>query len=76
MPLYEYICLDCKHRFDELRPMNDADKSIPCSECHSEHTSRRISVFNAQSGGRVVAGNAASSGCAGCSAGSCAGCHN
>jgi len=76
MPLYEYICLDCKHRFDELRPMKDADTTIRCSCCDSDHTSRLISVFNAQSGGRVVAGSASSSGCAGCSASSCAGCGN
>jgi putative FmdB family regulatory protein len=76
MPLYEYICLDCKHRFDELRPMKDADTTIRCSCCESEHTSRLISVFNAQSGGRVVAGSTSASGCAGCSASSCAGCGN
>jgi putative FmdB family regulatory protein len=74
MPLYEYLCLDCKNRFDELRSMKDADATIPCKACSSEHTSRLISVFNAQSGGRVVAGSSAASGCAGCSSSSCAGC--
>ena len=74
MPIYEYICLDCKNVFETLRPMKDADTPIPCEKCASDHTSRMISVFNAQSGGRVVAGSAAASGCAGCSASSCAGC--
>jgi putative FmdB family regulatory protein len=73
MPLYEYICLDCKTRFDALRSMKDADTPLPCTSCSSDHTSRLISLFNAQSGGRVVAGSAPS-GCSTCSGGSCATC--
>lgn len=72
MPLYEYICLDCKKRFDALRAIKDADAPIPCSACQSEHTSRLLSLFYARSGGKQVAGS--SSGCVGCSAGSCSGC--
>lgn len=75
MPLYEYICLDCKTRFDALRSMKDADAPLECSQCSSQHTSRLISLFNAQSGGRVVAGSA-SAGCSSCSGGSCATCGN
>src|SRR3990172_360068 len=52
MPIYEYVCLDCREQFDALRPMGDADAPIACVECESEHTSRTISVFFAQSGGR------------------------
>lgn len=73
MPLYEYYCLDCKERFEVLRLMKDADAKILCIACKGEHTVRAISLFNAQSGGRVIAGSTPSS-CAGCSAGSCSGC--
>ncbi len=73
MPLYEYQCKDCGFLFDALRPIKDADKLIACKQCESEHTERQISVFFAQSGGRVVAGNNGG-GCAGCSGGSCASC--
>jgi putative FmdB family regulatory protein len=72
MPIYEYICQDCKTRFEVLRPMKDADAPMNCKECESYHTSRAITVFFAQSGGRVVAGN--SSGCGSCTGGSCASC--
>jgi putative FmdB family regulatory protein len=72
MPIYEYVCLDCHEQFDALRPMAEADSPIACVECESEHTSRTISVFFAQSGGRVVAGT--SSGCAHCSGGTCSTC--
>jgi putative FmdB family regulatory protein len=73
MPLYEYQCKDCGFLFDALRPIKDADQPIVCKQCESEHTKRQISVFFAQSGGRVVAGNNGG-GCAGCSGGSCASC--
>jgi putative FmdB family regulatory protein len=73
MPIYEYVCLDCGQRFETLRTMKEADAPIACVQCESGHTQRKLSVFFAQSGGRVVAGGG-SKGCAGCSGGSCAGC--
>jgi putative FmdB family regulatory protein len=74
MPIYEYVCLDCETRFDSLRSMKEADSPIPCPKCHVEHTTRCVSVFFANSSGRVVAGSSSASGCGGCTAGSCAGC--
>jgi putative FmdB family regulatory protein len=73
MPLYEYQCKECGYQFDALRPIKDADKPIACKQCSSEHSQRQISIFFAQSAGRVVAGNNGG-GCAGCSGGSCASC--
>lgn len=74
VPIYEYVCLDCKTRFDALRPMADADTPIGCKTCGSEHSARTLSVFFAQSSGRVVAGQ--SSGCAHCGGGHCSTCAN
>lgn len=74
MPIYEYICEDCKHEFDALRAMKDADKPIACEKCESRHTHRLLSLCFAQSGGQPLAGS--SSGCSGCSGGSCASCHH
>jgi putative FmdB family regulatory protein len=75
MPLYEYICRDCGTLFDALRSMKDADQPIHCSQCDSEHTTRQLSLFFAQSDGKAVAGSS-SCGCAGCSGGSCSTCNN
>ncbi len=76
MPIYEYVCLDCGTRFDSLRPMKDADAPIGCEQCNSEHTSRLLSVFFAQSSsGRIVAGGNGGA-CASCVSGSCASCGN
>ncbi|MDD2694651.1 MAG: zinc ribbon domain-containing protein [Anaerolineales bacterium] len=73
MPIYEYICMDCKQKFDALRSMKDADAPIRCNHCQGEHTSRVLSVFFAQSDGKALAG-ASNGGCASCSGGSCASC--
>jgi putative FmdB family regulatory protein len=73
MPIYEYVCLDCRNRFELVRSMRDADEPIKCQKCESEHTSRMLSLFNAQSGGRVVAGGNGG-GCAGCGGGHCSSC--
>ena len=73
MPLYEYICMDCRKHFDSLRPMKDADAPIHCNYCQSEKTARTISVFFAQSSGKVIAGGNGG-GCASCGGGSCSTC--
>jgi putative FmdB family regulatory protein len=74
VPIYEYVCVNCKTRFDALRPMAQADAPIPCTTCGGEHSNRMLSVFYAQSDGRAVAGQA--SGCAHCGGGHCATCAN
>jgi putative FmdB family regulatory protein len=73
MPIYEYVCLDCGERFELIRSMKEADVPVACETCESQHTSRLLALFNAHSGGRVVAGGG-ESGCAGCSGGSCSCC--
>lgn len=74
MPIYEYICQDCGKNFEALRSMKDADAPLHCVRCDSPNTARQVSACYAQSGGRVVAGSSASSGCGGCAGGSCATC--
>ncbi|RMF37062.1 MAG: zinc ribbon domain-containing protein [Chloroflexi bacterium] len=63
MPIYEYLCANCRTRFEALRPKTQADAPIPCPSCGSRETSRTISLFAAHAEGRVVAG---SSGCGSC----------
>ena len=76
MPLYEYHCTDCKIKFEALRGMSQADSPIACVHCEGMSTSRAISLFSAISRGnggesRPLGGK---SGCASCSATSCATC--
>jgi putative FmdB family regulatory protein len=72
MPIYEYICFDCGKKFEAIRPIKDADKTIECVKCQSEHTGRQLAVFFASSGGKVLAGGGG--GCGSCGGGSCASC--
>lgn len=74
MPIYVYTCADCGTEFEVVRQIKDADTPISCKHCESNHTMRKISVFFAQCGGKLIAGG--SSGCAGCAGGSCASCGN
>lgn len=72
MPIYEYICLDCKTETEILRSFNEADQSIDCDDCGGENVKRKLSVFYAQSGGSTVSGMGG--GCSSCAGGSCGSC--
>ena len=72
MPIYEYICLDCKNSFEALRQIKDADEGIECTDCGSKNTSRTISIFFAQSGGKNIAGSDLN--CSSCASRSCGTC--
>jgi putative FmdB family regulatory protein len=73
MPIYEYLCSDCGKRFEILRSIKEADLPIRCKICQSNHTTRAVSVFYAQSNSRIIAGGN-NAGCSGCSSGSCSSC--
>ncbi len=36
MPVYEYQCSQCKHKFDLKRPMSQAHEDAPCPRCQSQ----------------------------------------
>ena len=45
MPIYEYACKACNHKFEQLvRTMNGSDK-FKCPQCGSPQTARALSVF-------------------------------
>jgi putative FmdB family regulatory protein len=71
MPIYEYICQDCQNEFERIRSFKDADAAQTCNHCQGENIKRQISLFNATSGGRAIAGTG---GCNSCAGGSCASC--
>jgi putative FmdB family regulatory protein len=79
LPIYEFACRSCDHRFEELVKVNGSSPAVPCPECGSGDTARLMSAFAV----RPVAGkneglaSAFSSGTAaggGCCGGAC-GCH-
>jgi len=44
MPIYEYVCADCRNRFEELI---FADEQPLCPECESANAEKQLSVFAA-----------------------------
>lgn len=77
MPIYEYVCLDCKKEYEILRSFSESDKTVACNECGGENVKRKLSVFYAQSGGHP--GSAARAGgkgggCSSCAGGNCSSC--
>ena len=47
MPIYEYDCEKCGHRFEQLVR---ADEAVACPECESDQLAKRFSVFASKSG--------------------------
>lgn len=45
MPIYEYICSDCKHQFETL--VRNSKETPACPECKSTRLKRKLSTFSA-----------------------------
>jgi putative FmdB family regulatory protein len=67
MPIFEYICQDCRHEFETLVFGRDKAK---CPKCESKKLSPQLSVFavatKAASAGRSSGASVPSGGCGSC----------
>lgn len=67
MPIYEYACRACDHRFDKLVRTMSEPKSPECPKCGSKKTERALSVFAAvSSGGKSASGDSEMPSCGRC----------
>ena len=85
MPIYEYKCTECQHKFDLLRPSALSSQPSDCPKCGK--SSERVLVTSfACRGGATLNGDSGPSGesgsglgmgssCGGCSGGNCSSCH-
>jgi len=69
MPIYEYLCGKCDHRFEAL--VKTAKQKVSCSKCKSKKVSRKYAVFSFNLG---AAPEKAFTGLCNCGAGGCAVC--
>lgn len=69
MPIYEYECIKCGHKFEFL--VRSSSEDISCSRCQKQDLKRLISSFAFNS--KDASGNISSSSSSGCS--SCASPH-
>ena len=47
MPLYEYACRECGHRFEVLQRMGDDARGLVCPSCGHPEVSKQFSTFAA-----------------------------
>lgn len=50
MPIYEYVCRGCRHRFEALVRLSDTD-AVACPSCRSRDLEKLISMFAPNSEG-------------------------
>lgn len=74
MPIYEYKCPKCEHKFELMRPFSRSGEGAECPHCH-EVAPRVVSVFAAVSLGEGgVSSSVGGSPCGGCSSTNCGPC--
>lgn len=66
MPIYEYVCQDCEHAFEELVRSNRDEKAMVCPSCSSKRVGRKLSVFAAQRDAKQAAATPMTGGCGRC----------
>ncbi|MGK7344954.1 MAG: FmdB family zinc ribbon protein [Candidatus Nitrospinota bacterium M3_3B_026] len=49
MPIYEYVCAECGHKFEKLTALSEAHEKQECPECGKGSGERILSLFGAGS---------------------------
>ncbi|HET8564192.1 MAG TPA: zinc ribbon domain-containing protein [Candidatus Binatia bacterium] len=70
MPIYEYCCRGCGHKFEQI--ILSTREKVNCPRCNSARVEKQLSVFSSR-GSRAESGGASGGGC-GCTPQTC-GCH-
>ncbi|PKN96726.1 MAG: zinc ribbon domain-containing protein [Chloroflexi bacterium HGW-Chloroflexi-5] len=73
MPIYEFICNDCKKCFDKLCSLKDDLRQVKCEFCSSSDIRKKMSAFATTRDENEHDSHAGSS-CSSCSSGSCSTC--
>jgi len=74
MPIYEYQCQSCQHKFEMLRKAQEPTPD--CPKCQSSEVRKLLSSFGFKGvNADGVTTSTSGGGCAGCSGGSCSTCH-
>ncbi len=64
MPIFEYVCAECGHKFEKLVLSPSRAKQIHCPECASKSVDKAISVFGLGSSNSSSTSLAGASNCA------------
>lgn len=52
MPLYEYTCTDCGHRFEILQRLGEGSDGLTCPKCGAAEVEKQFSTFASSSDGK------------------------
>ncbi len=70
MPIYEYECMDCGTKFEQL--VLSSTEKVRCSKCDSTEVQKKLSAFGFKSGEKF--NSSAGSACNTCSSSNCSTC--
>ena len=72
MPIYEYFCLDCKAKFELMRPVSKSSEPAECPKCKksSERVLSAFACFSMDKSG-IPSPIGGGSSCSSCSSSSC-----
>jgi putative FmdB family regulatory protein len=74
MPLYEYSCRDCGHRFEILQRLGEGADGLACPSCSAAALEKQFSTFAAGTSSGAGGGDTeAGYGAADCGTGACCG---
>ena len=51
MPIFEYACAECGHKFEKLILSASRSKEIECPKCQSKSVNKALSIFGLSTGG-------------------------
>jgi putative FmdB family regulatory protein len=64
MPIYEFVCSECKKPFEELVFSSNAVEKVVCPDCGSKQIKRKLSTFASKiSGGSSLSMSSSSAAC-------------
>jgi putative FmdB family regulatory protein len=72
MPIFEYECNDCSHKFEFLQ-LNKNEK-VNCPKCNGEKVNKMFSVFGFSGGAGRASDDHSSSKCCSCASHKCSTC--
>jgi putative FmdB family regulatory protein len=55
MPIYEYACPDCSHRFEILQRLGEGGGDLDCPQCGHRGVDKRFSTFAGHTSGAPTA---------------------
>jgi putative FmdB family regulatory protein len=62
MPLYEYTCRECGHRFELLQRMGEGAQAVRCPRCAATAPRKLLSTFASHGASARTAGTSCGSG--------------